>query len=87
MPILKTRPLFSNILLNSRKYEQIAMHNSSYENDIRRQQIKENGVSTANRGANLHPYRRNTPYINCRMITGDKISPFPRDSYSAEDGY
>lgn len=63
------------------------MHNSSYENGIRRQHIKDTGVLTADRGVILRPYLKNTSYMNCRMINRDKKSPCPKDSYSDEEGY
>lgn len=67
-------------------YEQIAMCDSFYENEIRIQHIKENGVSTDDGGAKLPSDSRNTQ-SNCRMINWDNILPFPMNSYSAEDRY
>ncbi|KAI3454239.1 hypothetical protein Pfo_010902 [Paulownia fortunei] len=64
---------------------EIVMRESFYENELRREYIKEDDVLIDAEGAKPLSDSGNTQHINCRMINGDKFLPFPMDSYSAED--
>ncbi|KAK6129564.1 hypothetical protein DH2020_036693 [Rehmannia glutinosa] len=67
---------------------EIVTCDSVYENELRREHTDEDGVRMDAQGAKPLSDIGNTPHINCRMINGDKMLPFPMDSYSAaEDMY